>query len=127
MISKRVERGAVQKTASGAECLTEAVGENSFTFRCRATLKRNSARLHVAPSFHSLQHRDLVRVFDVTANRNAHCDSGHLRTRPAKLLREINRSRLSLHSRICGQDYFVDITRFDTGDQIRNPQLLGPY
>ena len=94
----------------------------SLSRKCRRVPEFPS--LHIPAAFHGLEHCDLVGVFDVAANRNAHGDARDFHACPLQLLREIGRSRFAFHRGIRGHDDFVDLAGVDAGDEIRDAQLL---
>src|SRR5271169_668622 len=47
---------------------------------------QHPSNLQLPPSFHRLQHRNLIGIFDVAPDGNAHSDARHLHARALQLL-----------------------------------------
>ena len=80
--------------------------------------------LDFSPAFDGLEHRDLVRILNVTACGNSRGDSRDFQPRPAELPAKIGGGRLALHGRISSQNNFFYLPVRDSGQQIRDSQLL---
>jgi hypothetical protein len=65
--------------------------------------------LKLATTFHGLQHRNFVRVFDITADGDTHGDARYFYSSSFELLRQIDRSGLALHGGVGGKNDFIDV------------------
>src|ERR1700730_14638289 len=74
--------------------------------------------LELSPSFHGLQHGDLVGVLNVAAHRDSHRDARHLQPLPAELSREIGRRGFALHRGIGGQNHFIHLPAIHSPHQV---------
>src|SRR5215213_7078412 len=64
---------------------------------------------NLPPSLHRLAHRDLVGVFEIAADRDAHRDAGHTDAERLQQAGQVDRRGLSLDVRVGGQDHFFDL------------------
>ena len=69
----------------------------------------------LSPSFHRLQHRDLIRIFNIAAHRDSHRNARHAHARAFKLLRKISSRGLAFDCRVRRQNDFVHVARIDAG------------
>src|SRR5215213_2944354 len=67
---------------------------------------------NLAAAFQRLGHRDLVRVLEVAADRQAEREAGRAYSRRAQLLGDVEGGSLSFDVRIRGDDDLADAFRF---------------
>src|SRR5882762_1891754 len=77
-----------------------------------------------ATSFHGLEHCDLIRIFDVAAHWNAHCNARHLESGTLQLLRQINRRGFAFYRGIGRDNHFLDLAAIHASRQVGNTQLF---
>src|SRR5438034_9734980 len=66
---------------------------SSYITRSGEAICGHHTKLNFAPAFQSLGHRNLIRVFEIPADRKSEREPGRAHAERPKLLREVQRSR----------------------------------
>src|ERR1700733_5975469 len=80
--------------------------------------------LQLPSPFHRLEHRDLVGIFNVAADRDAHGDARNFHTCTLELLRQVSRGGFAFNRGISGEDDLIDIAGIYARDEVRDTQLF---
>lgn len=68
--------------------------------------------------FHSLQHRNLIGVFDIATNWDTHGDARYLHARALELLRKVSCRSFAFDGRVGRDNDFIDIAGIHPRDQV---------
>src|SRR5712664_217409 len=82
---------------------------SSYITRSGEAICVHHTKLNFAPAFQSLRHRNLIGVFEIAADRKPECEPGGAHAQRSKLLREVQRRRLTFDVRVGRDDDFSDL------------------